>query len=176
MKPPNLVCLINVKTISPSVDKESLTATWYHNHSQLDFWSRIPDENFWTKKRELSFPLHLPSSWYSVIVSYFLQLLKGFPTEIPPPHKVRNFHIGYLIEGGNSVCLKEVVQSNWNINVTYIDWWYVFIFNLHLLVKILINNPYWFKVLFRGNKFWSLGHSIGCSVTRPRCSKLTIQI
>jgi len=26
MKPPNLVCLINVKTISPSVDKESLTA------------------------------------------------------------------------------------------------------------------------------------------------------
>jgi hypothetical protein len=27
-----------------------------------------------------------------------------------------------------------------------------------LLVKILINNPYWFKVLFRGNKFWSLGH------------------
>ena len=61
------------------------------------------------KKGELPFPLHLPIPWYSVIVGYFLQLFKGFPTEIPPTHKVNNFHIGYLIEGGNSVCLKDVV-------------------------------------------------------------------
>ena len=178
MKPPNLFLLRNVKVFwGPGCSRN--VHRLLHHQKLFDILSFVVFFLQWTldkKKGELPFPLHLPSSWYSVIVSYSLQLFKGFPTEIPPPHKVRNFHIGYLIKGGNSVCLKEVVQSNWNINVTYIDWWYVFIFNLHLLVKILINNPYWFKVLFRGNKFWSLGHSIGCSVTRPRCSKLTIQI